>query len=81
MDTSNIISSANIEGWRITKYLGIIYSGPFASYQKLLADVVDQGNKLGADWVVSFYIQSTTPRSRVARVFTGFGTAVKAKPL
>jgi uncharacterized protein YbjQ (UPF0145 family) len=80
MDTSNIISSARIEGYRITRYLGVIYSGPFASYQGLLDDVVNQGNLLGADWVVSFFPQSTTSKSRANRPFTGFGTAVMASP-
>ncbi len=80
MDTSNIVSSARIQGFRISKYLGVVYSGPFASYQNLLADVVSQGNSLKADWIVSFSVQSSVSESRVDRTFSGFGTAVRVKP-
>lgn len=83
MNTSNIINVPNIEGFKITQYLGVIYSGPFKGvdgYSILLNDVVSQANGVGADWVVSFHVQTSGGFLRAEREFSGFGTAVKVEP-
>lgn len=68
MNRNKITSTPNIEGYRIVDYLGIVNGGP-SGYTEMLDEVAEEATNLEADWVVSFYVQSSSPNLRVQREF------------
>jgi len=72
MDKSDIVTTPNIEGKKITKYLGVVYARE-NSADKVFDQVIEQAEGLGANKIVGFRLDWQSPQR-----FYGSGTAVTA---
>jgi len=72
MDKSDIVTTSNIEGKKITEYLGVVYARE-NSADKAFDRVIEQSEGLGANKVIGFRLDWQSPRR-----FYGSGTAVTA---
>jgi uncharacterized protein YbjQ (UPF0145 family) len=72
MDKSDIVTTSNIEGKKITGYLGVVYARE-DSADKVFDQVIKQAGDLGANKIIGFRLDWQSPRR-----FYGSGTAVTA---
>lgn len=69
----DIVSTPNIEGFRITSYLGLVYARE-ASDDDVFQKVISDAEEKGADKIVGFQLIWQSPER-----FYGFGTAVQTQ--
>jgi uncharacterized protein YbjQ (UPF0145 family) len=70
MDRGDIVTTPNIEGKKITDYLGVVYARE-DSADKVFDAVIQQAEGLGANKIVGFQLDWQSPKR-----FYGSGTAV-----
>ena len=73
MDKSDIVTTPNIEGYKITDYLGVVYARE-SSADKVFDTVIVQAEELNADKIVGFQLHWQSPER-----FYASGTAVTAE--
>jgi uncharacterized protein YbjQ (UPF0145 family) len=74
MQPQDIVTTPNIEGFKIVAYLGVVAARE-DSYDAVINKIIEQAEALGANKVVGFQLVWQSPQR-----FTGFGTAVRAEP-
>jgi uncharacterized protein YbjQ (UPF0145 family) len=72
VNKSDIVTTPNIEGKKITDYLGVVYARE-DSADKVFDEVIQQAEGLGANKIVGFQLHWQSPER-----FYGSGTAVIA---
>lgn len=68
MDRTNIINVSFVEGKKIAAYNGFVFAIA-DSYDKMVSEIVDQGNNVNANMVINFQVN-------ISGMFYGQGTAV-----
>lgn len=75
MQPQDIVTTPNIEGFKIVAYLGVVVARESSS-NEVINEIIRQGESLGANKVVGFQLIWQSPQR-----FAGFGTAVQVQPI
>ncbi len=73
MKQQDIVTTPNIEGYKIIAYLGIVVARESSS-NDVFKEIIQQAEALGANKVVGFQLIWQSPQR-----FAGFGTAVQVQ--